>query len=248
LIQPENKQRYVERRQYNTPHSRAAAILVEGKSMGEMDNGKACERASLAVIEYYACKAGIRYNRKYNKENPLSQNTRITWSKFMARPGGLHPESAKAVEAAAYYAQEEEDERAEALHQTAYATNVALRGEGSAVGSVNVDEAHPGVRSVLTALPATYRAQGKQAIVDEIETLVDLNVFEWVTLPPGGRTIPSRIAEKVKFKGDGSFDKVKMRCVVKGYMQRSGLDFGVVYSQTAMISFVHIVLCIAVTR
>jgi hypothetical protein len=55
-----------------------------------------------------------------------------------------------------------------------------------------------------------YRAQGKQAIVDGIETLVDINVFEWVTLPPGGRTIPCRIVEKAKFKGDGSFDRVNM--------------------------------------
>ena len=53
-----------------------------------------------------------------------------------------------------------------------------------------------------------YRDQGKQAIIDEIGTLVDLNVFEWVSMLPGCRTIPCRIVEKVKFKGDGSFDKV----------------------------------------
>jgi hypothetical protein len=79
--------------------------------------------------------------------------------------------------------------------------------------------------------------------VDEIETLVDFDVFEWASIPPGGLTIPCRIVEKVKFKGDGSFGKVKKRCLVKGYLQRSGLDFGAVYSPRAMISSVRIVLC-----
>ena len=121
--------------------------------MDEMDDGRACERASLAATEYYASKAGIRYNRVFKKANPLRESRRVLWSDFMARPGAPHPESAKAVKEAAYYAQEIEDKQAEAVHQTAYATNVALRRTGHAIGVVSVDETHPGVRAVLTALP-----------------------------------------------------------------------------------------------
>ena len=102
--------------------------------MGELDNGKACERAALAATEYYAGKAGIRYNRAYKQENPLKENKRVSWSDFMSRKGGPHPESAKAVEEALYYAQEMEDEQAEATHQTAYAANVSLRDKGQAIG------------------------------------------------------------------------------------------------------------------
>ena len=72
--------------------------------MGELDDGKACERAALAATEYYACKAGIRYKRAFKKANPLKENRRVSWSDFMSRKGGPHPESAKAVEEAAYCA------------------------------------------------------------------------------------------------------------------------------------------------
>jgi hypothetical protein len=56
------------------------------------------------------------------------------------------------------------------------------------------------------------------------------------------------IVEKAKFKGDGSFGKLKMRPAVNGYMQRVGPAFGAVYSPTAMISSIRLVVCIAVTR
>jgi hypothetical protein len=88
--------------------------------MSEMDDGKACERAYLAATEYYACKAGIRFSRTYKKANPLKENMRVSWSVFMTRPGDPHPKSAKAVEEAAYNAQEIEDEQAEAVQSTPY--------------------------------------------------------------------------------------------------------------------------------
>ena len=71
----------------------------------------------------------------------------------------------------------DEDERDVAENQVAYAVNVEIRSEGRSPLAVTVDEDHPAVRAVLTALPLQYRPKGKQAIVDEIETLVDLEVF-----------------------------------------------------------------------
>jgi hypothetical protein len=130
----------------------------------------------------------------------------------------------------------------------AFMINRGMRVLGTPTLEVSVDEAHPRVRNVLTLLPKEFRERGKQAIIDEIETLVDLEVFEWVNLPPGAKSIPCKMVEKVKFKGDGTFDKVKMRCVVKGYLQRVGIDFGAVYSPTAMISSIRIILVVAVTR
>jgi hypothetical protein len=56
------------------------------------------------------------------------------------------------------------------------------------------------------------------------------------------------MVEKVKFKGDGSFDKVKMRCVVRGFLQRNGVDFGATYSLTAMLASLLILLTAAVTQ
>jgi hypothetical protein len=75
----------------------------------------------------------------------------------MSRKGGPHPDSAKAVEEAAYYAQEIEDGQAEVIHQAAYTANVDLRGTGHAIGEVTAaDASHDTVwmRSLLVELGA----------------------------------------------------------------------------------------------
>ena len=73
---------------------------------------------------------------------------------------------------------------------------------------MTIDEEDPRIRRVLTLLPKEFRAKGFKAITTEIETMVDLEVFEWVTIPQRTKAIPCRLVEKVKYKGDGSFDKV----------------------------------------
>jgi hypothetical protein len=68
------------------------------------------------------------------------------------------------------------------------------------------------------------------------------------TLPPGRKPIPCLMVEKVKSKGGGSFDKVKMRCVVRGFLQKNGVGFVATYSPTAMMSSLRILLTAAVTH
>ena len=134
---------------------------------------------------------------------------------------------------------ESEDEAKQEKQHRAFMVYISKRNEGVASSTVTIDEEDPRIRKVLTLLPKEFRFQGLQAITTEIETLVDQEVFEWVNLPPGGKTIRCRLVEKVKYKGDGSFGKVKMRCVVKGYTQRPGRDFGEVYSSTVMLSAIR---------
>jgi hypothetical protein len=143
---------------------------------------------------------------------------------------------------------ESEDEAKQEKQHRVFMVNISKRNESVASGTVAIDEEEPCFRKVLTLLPKEFRVQGLTAITTEIDTPVDLEVFEWVTLPPGGKTIPCRLVEKVKYKGDGPFVKVKMRCVVEGYMQKPGKDFGVVCYPTAMISSIRIFLAVAVTR
>jgi hypothetical protein len=44
-------------------------------------------------------------------------------------------------------------------------------------------------------------------------------------LLPGRKPIPTRLVLTIKLQSDGSIDKFKARCVVAGFMQRSGIDY-----------------------
>ncbi|EGB02217.1 hypothetical protein AURANDRAFT_9830, partial [Aureococcus anophagefferens] len=49
-------------------------------------------------------------------------------------------------------------------------------------------------------------------------------------IPEERSPLSTRIVLKVKRKGDGSFDKFKARCVVRGFLAKIGLDFYATYS------------------
>jgi hypothetical protein len=73
---------------------------------------------------------------------------------------------------------ESEDEAIQERLHTAYMANVSKRDSGVAAGTVSIDREDPRIRRVITLLPEEFRAQGLRAITTEIETLVDLEVFE----------------------------------------------------------------------
>ena len=49
-------------------------------------------------------------------------------------------------------------------------------------------------------------------------------------------------------KVDGSIDKYKARLIIKGYMQREGLDYFDTYSSVTRINFIRMILAIAALR
>jgi hypothetical protein len=71
--------------------------------------------------------------------------------------------------------------------------------EGKQVSDIKVDTKHPNIFILLNSIPSEYRERGHQAIIDEIQTLVILEVVEWAPLPQGRKSIPCRMVEKVKF-------------------------------------------------
>jgi hypothetical protein len=79
--------------------------------------------------------------------------------------------------------------------------------KGKQAPDIKVDILNPKIVRLLNSIPEEYRERGLQAIIDEIHTLVTLEVVEWAPLLPGRKPIPCRMAEKVKFKGDGSLTR-----------------------------------------
>ena len=67
--------------------------------------------------------------------------------------------------------------------------------------------------------------QWKDAIVKELQALIDMGTWELVKLPKGRKAVGCRIVLKRKFNADGTVSKYKARAVLKGYAQRKHIDF-----------------------
>ena len=59
----------------------------------------------------------------------------------------------------------------------------------------------------LKKIPPAQRPAMLEAIMKEIQGLVDLGTFSLEPMPKGHRPIDSRIVLKVKYRADGTFDK-----------------------------------------
>ena len=65
----------------------------------------------------------------------------------------------------------------------------------------------------------------KEAINNEIYSIMSNHNWELVDLPPAVKTIGCRWIFKKKLKPDGSIDKYKARLVAKGYNQKKDIDY-----------------------
>ena len=70
----------------------------------------------------------------------------------------------------------------------------------------------------------------KEAINDEVESILQNHTWELVDLLPGSKPLGYKWIFKKKMKADGSIDKYKVRLVIKGYKQKEGLDYFDTYS------------------
>jgi hypothetical protein len=77
---------------------------------------------------------------------------------------------------------------------------------------------------MAAALATPERKQWMDAITKEMQSLIDKDVYEVKKIPAGRKPIPTRLVLTIKLKSDGSIDKFKARCVVAGFLQRSGID------------------------
>ena len=85
----------------------------------------------------------------------------------------------------------------------------------------------------------------KEAINDEVESILQNHTWELVDLPPGSKPLGYKWIFKKKMKADESIDKYKVKLVIKGYKQKEGLDYFDTYSPVTRISSIRMLIAIA---
>jgi hypothetical protein len=89
-----------------------------------------------------------------------------------------------------------------------------------------------------------YHADWKEAIDVEIRKLQSLDTWTVVDLPPGQKTVGSRLVFAVKYTPTGLVDRFKARFVAQGYSQRPGEDFMETFSPTIRVESLRVLLAI----
>nr|KAJ0190694.1 hypothetical protein LSAT_V11C800449880 [Lactuca sativa] len=65
----------------------------------------------------------------------------------------------------------------------------------------------------------------KEAIQDEIDSIMHNNTWVLSDLPPGCKALGCKLILKRKMKVDDTIDKYKARLVIQGFRQKEGIDF-----------------------
>ena len=81
----------------------------------------------------------------------------------------------------------------------------------------NIEENPQNLKGALTSPNAIF---WKEAINDEIESLISNRTWKLVDLPPGCKTIGCKWVLRKKLKPGGSIDKFKIRLVAKAFKKK----------------------------
>ncbi|GKF35180.1 zinc finger, CCHC-type containing protein, partial [Tanacetum coccineum] len=85
----------------------------------------------------------------------------------------------------------------------------------------------------------------KEAISDEMNSIMGNNTWVLTDLPPGCRPLGCKWIFKRKLKVDGTIKKFKARLVIQGFKQKSGIDYFDTYALVARISTIRLLIAMA---
>ncbi|CAM8968501.1 unnamed protein product [Rhodiola kirilowii] len=85
----------------------------------------------------------------------------------------------------------------------------------------------------------------KEAINDEMDSIVGNNTWILVDLPQGHKALGNKWIFRKKMKVDGTIEKFKARLVIQGFRQKFGLDYFDTYAPVARISTIRLLIALA---
>ena len=85
----------------------------------------------------------------------------------------------------------------------------------------------------------------KEAMVEEYESIMKNQVWEFVPRPEGENAMGYRWIYKVKHAADGSMEKYKECFVAKGFSQKEGIDYEETFAPVARYSSILTIISLA---
>ncbi|GJV93957.1 zinc finger, CCHC-type containing protein [Tanacetum coccineum] len=95
-------------------------------------------------------------------------------------------------------------------------------------------------------VPSEILEPRKEAIDDEIDSIMENDTWVLSDLPPGCKPSGCKWIFKRKMKVDGTIDKFKARLVIQGFRQKEGIDYFDTYAPIARITTIILLLALEV--
>uniref|UniRef100_A0A2N9GWL4 Uncharacterized protein n=1 Tax=Fagus sylvatica TaxID=28930 RepID=A0A2N9GWL4_FAGSY len=95
------------------------------------------------------------------------------------------------------------------------------------------------------AMASRDAAFWREAINDEMDSILSNNTWVLVDLPPGSNTIGCKWVFRRKYRTDGTIQTFKVRLVAKGFRQREGIDYFDTYAPVARITSIRVLIALA---
>ncbi|GJU62131.1 zinc finger, CCHC-type containing protein [Tanacetum coccineum] len=104
------------------------------------------------------------------------------------------------------------------------------------------------LRTYDEAMQSRDAAFWKEAIDDEIGSIMENNTWVLSDLPPGCKPLGCKWIFKRKMKVDRTIDKFKARLVIQGFRQKEGIDYFDTYAPVARITTIRLLLALAYSQ
>ncbi|GJT86656.1 zinc finger, CCHC-type containing protein [Tanacetum coccineum] len=108
-------------------------------------------------------------------------------------------------------------------------------------------EDHIGESPIETPTTHWSNRARKEAINDEMDSIMKNNTWILSDLPPGCKLLGCKWIFKRKMKVDGTIDKFKARLVIQGFRQKERIDYFDTYAPVARISTIRLLIALVAT-